>query len=185
MKAPSRNFFQRKSRQSRMSIISQQDAMNLSDLGSILDGRDSSLDNIDKNAKKDLVTLNSPFETIVNTIQRQNTLLTSKKDYFSNQLSSLAKLNTRKGQIKKAERYYLTEKLVTEDENELRDIEKRADYKTGYLSFRKENVHEFLFSRRRQIRYFLDKLNLIFETERSETKVLKRFRHNLFDQIVG
>ena len=183
MKAPSKNFG-RKSRQSRMSLVSQQDGMNLSDLGSILDGRENSLDNIDSNAKKDLIILENSFEIILNDLNRRNTVLAQKKVYLTEHHDSLTKLNAHYVTINQERQHYETEALITNDENELRDIEKRARYKTSYFSFKKEHIHEFLFSRKRQIKYFLDKLRLIYETEKSETKVLTQFQNGLFDQIV-
>lgn len=169
---------------SRVSIISQNDALELSELNSILNKGGESLN--DNSLKKPGgVTLHHAFENILNSYKKTNEILNIKKDDVTTHLESLKLLNKKNLTIKETENRINVEPLKVYDENELRDIEKRGQYKIGYFSHFKENMHEYLFARSRQIKYCLKKLRILYETERGESKALEQYQNSVFDQIVN
>lgn len=169
---------------SRVSIISQNDALELSDLNSILNKGGDSLKNAGM-TKPGMTKLLHSFENILNSYKKTNEVLTIKKDDLSNHLASLNILNGKNKVIREAEIRIGTEPLKVRDENELRDIEKRGQYKVGYFSHFNDHIHEFLFERTKQIKYCLKKLRVLYETEKGESKALEQYQHSVFDQIVS
>ena len=169
---------------SKVSIISQNEAIELSELNSLLNQGGESISN-SKKLKSMGVKLHHSFENILNNCNKDNEILNIKKQDFENRLEGLRILNNKTKNIREQDEKINKEPLKLRDENELRDIEKRGKYKTNYFSDFKENIHEFLFARNRQIKYCLKKLHMLYETEKGETKALEQYENSVFDQIVS